>query len=191
MTGRVWLVLIVAVVVSGVVAYVIAPASNAGFTEGASALAFVALVAVAIERLLEMWWGIVGGSLGGWWPLSQVTKAMADAEKEANELLTPIVGQIESALKAEREALVAAGEGTTDIDDLLKKLGDERAKFQAQLDTAKKLAPGSARMALVTKVVADASAVADAFVTTATEANAKLKEAIAAVSKARTWQRPL
>lgn len=185
MSGRVWLFLIAAVAVSGVVAYAIAPTSNAGFTEGASALAFVTLVAVAIERLLEMWWAIVGGSgqLGGWWPLNQVTTAMADAEKEANKLLTPIVADIQSALTAQRAALAAAGESTEEIDLKLKLLDEERGKLKAQLATAKKLAPGSARMALVTKVVADGSKVADDVVAVAGKATTELQKAIAAAKQ--------
>lgn len=177
MSQRVWTLLVVAVVVAGGIAAWIAP-PNAAFTPGTSALTFIAFVAVAIERLLEMWWGLVGGRLGGWWPLNQVVRAMADAESQANLLLNPLVSKVQSALNSQRALLLAANQSTVEIDAQIRDLQEERTKLQARLATAQSLAPGSARMAMVTRVVADGADVANTFAARAGEASATLRRAI-------------
>ena len=96
---RVFLVLGLWLVAAAVFGFVVAPRSNEGFADDAAVLAFASLVAIAIERMLELFWTIVGQSrLGGWWPLKQIGDVFATVETETNNLLDPI-------LKDDREDL--------------------------------------------------------------------------------------
>ena len=71
---RVFLVLAAFLVAAAILGLYIAPQSNVGFADDASVLAFAALVAVGIERILELTWTLLGqsgsaaGGRSGSWP---------------------------------------------------------------------------------------------------------------------------
>lgn len=183
---RVFLVLATFLVAAAAIGLYIAPQSNAGFADEASVLAFAALVAVGIERILELTWTLLGQSrLGGWWPLKQLAEVFDTVEKESNALLGPLVAQAEEALTAARKGLGAGEALAKQIDTALADLQTQKETYQKKFETAHKLAPGSERLALLaqistdfSKLLTDATDVPDKAAQLAKDAIKKADEAV-------------
>jgi hypothetical protein len=113
------------------------------------------MVAIGIERILELGWTAIGNSrLGAYWPMKQIDEAVKTVEDQTDALLG-------SAIKEAREALEAGKSGLADGSATLKTISDNLAelrvvevKLRAKLDNARQLAPGSSRLALVSNVAA-------------------------------------
>lgn len=159
LASRVWGSLVAIVAGSVILSVVISEDPNAGFASDTALLTFAAAVAVGIERTLEMFWTLVSQSkLGGWWPLKHVGEAFEEVEKETNKLLGDIIEQAKSALEQAKGAAGQANDVIAEIDGGLALLKDRKGELDAKFDNAKKLAPGSSRLALVTEVKDDAIA---------------------------------
>jgi hypothetical protein len=149
------------------VAAVVAPEANEGFADGAAALAFIATVAVGIERSVEVFWTIVARSnLGGWWPLNQVRSAILAFEANTDALLAGPLQRAGQVLGQAKEAAEAAGHATDEIDRQIAALASEVDRLDKKVANAKKLAPGSPRFELLTEAASDAVARAEAVVGT-------------------------
>jgi hypothetical protein len=159
MTRWAWIIFPVFVVASGVVSAIVSPTSNAGFPDAASVIAVVTMVAVVIERAIELVWTLVGQELGGWWPLNKIRELVDDVEKQSNLLLGPIFGEVRSSLEAARKTLEASGDDLGSVEARLVEITKVRGELQERLDAASKLAPGSARFAMATQVASDAAQV--------------------------------
>lgn len=146
---------------SVVAAYFLAPdESNVGFPDNATVLAFITAVAVGIERIIEFLWSLMGQSrFGGWWPLKQAREAFDEVEKETNRVLGSVIDNTKSALEVARDAADQGGDAAAQFSRQIQELERGKAKLNAQLDNAQKLAPGSARLALVRAVGLKGSAV--------------------------------
>ena len=134
--------------------------ANAGFADNAAAVTFVGAVALGIERLLEVFWLVVGRlqRFGGWWPLDTVRRAADDFETEATKLLGPDgpLGDLEELIV---QARAAADVGDRQAAATLTRLEEvKRAKdgISSRMDRALQLAPGSSRLSLVSRLVAEA-----------------------------------
>jgi hypothetical protein len=148
-----WGIFVVVLVGCGIVAGVVAPSSNQGFADGAALLAFVSAVALGIERVIEVLWTAIGQSpLGAWWPFNRIKKAFDTIEEQTNSLLTAGFSNAETALESVRAGLAAGDDRINDINATLGRLEAQRARLVDQMNNAQTLAPGSARLALVTDV---------------------------------------
>lgn len=162
-TLRLWGFWCLALAVAMLIAAVVAPEANEGFADGAAALAFIATVAVAIERSVEIFWTIVARSkLGGWWPLNQVRSAILAFEANTDALLAGPLQRAGDVLGQAKAAAAAAGDATDEIDRLIAGLDDEVARLGKKVANAKTLAPGSPRFELLTEAASDAVAHAEA-----------------------------
>jgi hypothetical protein len=126
----------------------LAPESNAGFRDAAAVVALVSAVALGIERILEALWTLVDRSnKGGWWPLTEVTGPLATLDEKAKVALT---------VEAVKAALDDIGAAVKDDEDALDRIKGANAKVADAVEVLNQtlsdmagLAPGSARMAVV------------------------------------------
>lgn len=147
-------------IVAAVLAAIAAPESNAGFRDSAAALAFITAAAVTIERVLELFWDLIGKreSLGEWWPLRQVLDKAAEIETQAGMLLSSeLVKKVQEDLEKAKEELNDQEQRLGDVIETLAKLQDMSALTE-RFDAAKTLAPGSARIAMTARVGTDTAA---------------------------------
>jgi len=176
---RVFFVLAAFLVAAAVFGFVIAPRSNVGFADDAAVLAFAALVAVGIERILELTWTLLGQSrLGGWWPLKQLAEVFDTVEKESNALLGPLLAQTQDALKAAQKLPGVGADLVKQIDAALADLQTQKDTYQKKFDTAHKLAPGSERLALLAQISTDFSKLLTDAADAATKGTQEAKDAI-------------
>ena len=161
MALRTWAFLFGFVLLCGLVGAWFGPDVNAGFKDSASVIVFVTFVAVAIERLLEMFWTLLGQAkrFGAWWPLNQIVAAVETVETQTDNLLKPVFDQVQRDLQQFHGTLLGAGDHVKrlQIEQKLNELKSAREHFQARLDSARTLAPGSSRLALITHVGAEAA----------------------------------
>ena len=79
-------VLLVFFAACAAVAWFVAPANaNLGFKDSAGVLAFISLAAVAIERCIEGFFGLMAGRFGEWWPLKAVKLEFDTFEARTND----------------------------------------------------------------------------------------------------------
>lgn len=164
-----WMILLGLSIVCGVIAAFIAPTANSGFKDAASVLTFAGLVAVGIERIIEVVWALVGQAknAGGWWPLSAVKTKALEVETQTNQMLTSIFDSITTGLT---EAKKAAGVDRAELEALeehLRALPKAKERLEARFKAAQDLAPGSARLEMVSGVASRACTLLGAAATAA------------------------
>src|SRR5689334_9245583 len=146
--------LVVWLVVCGVIAGLIAPHTpNSGFKDSASVLAFVSLVAVAIERGIEGFFALMASRLGQWWPLAVVRKQFDIFEAQTQLVVGPIARKAIDELKAAKALEGKSAEQVKAIDGAIDDLDALQRRLAAQLnDATTKLVPGSERLARVGEI---------------------------------------
>ena len=144
-----WWVLMGVLLMVGVgIAYAVAPGSNQGLPDAAQVISFATLAAVGIERSLEIAWTLVDQSpAGAYWPMSAVKKEMKKAEDQTNAILGSVVRDAKAALTTVRQAALQAGESVETIDRQIARLDEAFSSANTRFQQAKKLAPGSTRIA--------------------------------------------
>ena len=180
LTIRVWLGLVVWLIATAVIGFLVAPRANVGFADGAAVLSFATLAAVGIERILELMWSFASASqrAGGWWPLKQVTDAIDTVLNETNAFLGDHVKDTITALNEAKKAVEAQPAKVKEIDDTIASITAMQESYQAKLDQAQKLAPGSERVALIAALAADASSQLKNALGLATDLSADATKAI-------------
>jgi hypothetical protein len=132
------------------VGLVITPASNAGFKDAAAVITFATLVAVGIERGLEIGWTLLDNTaLGGYWPMSIMKRQITEAETITNDLLGPVLTQTRTALNTAKGAAAARSDEADMIRRQIERLDQAAASAIARMTLAQSLAPGSTRVASV------------------------------------------
>jgi|GEM_PF-1745539 len=71
---------------------------NLGFADSAAILALITAVAVGIERVLEAGWTVIGLTRNAWWPFNVIGAQSEQLLKLANDQLSPIYSQVDSAI---------------------------------------------------------------------------------------------
>jgi hypothetical protein len=85
--------------------------SNApAFASAAAALTFITAAAMGIERTIEALWTVLGGTLGGYWPLNWVRKQADDLVSSLDSTVTTITAQATRTLAQVEGATVWATE---------------------------------------------------------------------------------
>jgi hypothetical protein len=148
-----WAGLVLLVAVCAVAAWLVAAKANAGFKDAASVLTFVGMVAIGIERILELGWTAIGNSrLGAYWPMKQIAEAVKTVEDETDKVLGEAVLQARQTLEAAKNAAGTGAERLKEISDKLSELTSAESELKAKLGNARRLAPGSSRLMLVSEV---------------------------------------
>ncbi|MEM9891829.1 MAG: hypothetical protein AAF962_13270 [Actinomycetota bacterium] len=146
-----------ALAVAIAVVWITADSVGAGFASNAAAITFIGAVALGIERVLEIGWTLVGQSrrLGGWWPLNRVRDAAVEFEAAAEQLLDPL-GDLEERLLAAIDGLDQGDAATVRLHGHLDRVQAVRPQVVSTFNQARELAPGSARVSLVSTAAAQA-----------------------------------
>ncbi len=156
------------------------------FQDQASVVTFVTLIAVSIERTLEFLWTVIGSSkLGGYWPFSLIVERVTELEMRTDDLLRVPFASVQAALETASKDTQQAKETVLAITQKLDEFEPIRKRLDVRLAEAKKLAPGSTRVALVSGIAADAQTfltdavgVASGFTKQAKQAVDKVGDAI-------------
>jgi hypothetical protein len=131
--------LILALVCTGV-ALLTRPSSNS-FTDAAASITFITGAAIAIERIIEVMWTILGGFLGTYWPLNAISRQVNTMVDDLGVALKPFhdgdqLGNILAQTgKLSKEDVVAAEAEIT--------------RIKARFDELLKLTPDNQRMQLL------------------------------------------
>jgi hypothetical protein len=118
--------------------------ANAGFASAAAVLTVVTLVAVGIERVIEIGWTIVGqiGRLGAWWPVNQMKTRAEELETALNTQLATLQGETD-------KLLTAAKKVSSDLAPRIKATKDWIEQAQGQIKILQAQAPGDQRIHLI------------------------------------------
>lgn len=138
-----WIVAIASLILIGTIAFValntVEP--NSGFRDATAVLTFIAGAAIAIERVIEVFWTALTGFLGAYWPLNAINRQIKTMEKDLDTALKPfhekaqILDQLEKKGKLTQEQLASAG--------------NEIDRMKARFDELVKLTPDNQRMQLL------------------------------------------
>lgn len=132
--------LVLAATIGAVAIY--APKTNVGFKDAMSALAFVSVAAVSIERVIEMIWTVLGGALGSYWPMNAVHRQVNALVTELDTSMKPF----HEGLTGKLEKLVAEGKMTAET---MEKGKSEIERIKRRFDELKGMAPDNQRVQLL------------------------------------------
>jgi len=148
-----WMVLGAATLALAVIIFVvtmIVPASNVGFKDSTTALAFMSAAAIGIERIIETLWVGVGSLVGTYWPLNVIHNQVQTLVDELDTSLKPFHN-----FTTEKVAeLQQTGNFTADQLKKLNAAPADIARFQKRFDELRNLAPSNQRVQLLSAAAA-------------------------------------
>lgn len=139
------LTLILTIAIYLVVTY--APTPSNSFTSAAAVLTFAGGAAVAIERIIETLWILIGGVVGTYWPLNVITKQVNTMVKDLNTALQPFHESLSKELDL-------ASKHKQEVDAQLSLAKAEVDNLKARFDELMKLTPDNQRIQLLTAAAA-------------------------------------
>jgi hypothetical protein len=131
---------------------------NHGFTGGdsgslggdaAAVLAMVSLVAVGIERLIEMLWSLIASFKNGWWPLPEIAKAVDDLVEDANQVARPAFEAAIAGLEGAKKAEKITQDEVDRLDAEIRNVEAEAQRYVDQIKQISSLAKDNQRVQLV------------------------------------------
>ncbi len=117
------------------------PTSSGGFKDPTWTLAVVAGAAVAIERVIEALWTVLGGVLGSYWPLNVVGAHARSLAASLDVVLQPLRTRAEDALKDIGEGADAAKRQLVNVNKSLTLLA-------SRVDNLQRIPPDNQRLLL-------------------------------------------
>ena len=122
----------------------------AGIDGGAaSMLAMVSIVAVGIERSIEVFWSMIGSFKNGWWPLPKIADAVEDLANETNRVAQPAFDAAVAGLEELKKGVGVAKETKAALDAEIARIREDEAKFQKQIEQIASLSKNSQRVQLI------------------------------------------
>jgi hypothetical protein len=141
-TLQVFLAIILFLIAFGLVAQ-FAPMPNQGFASNTAVLSIITASAIAIERVLEAFWTIIGMTKGAWWPLNIMSKQVNECIDQLDQTLQPVYEKAQAAIEKVAEAnqwtRVQVGAARKEIDGI-----------ENRITELKKLSPDNQRVDLIT-----------------------------------------
>jgi len=128
----------------------VSPTANQGFEDGAAVLAMVSLLALGIERVIEVFWTLMSSFKNGWWPLGALANAVNQVVDDTNAAVTPVFDTALDGLNDTRRALERVGKDLTAVDAEIAKVQDQKVAYAAQLHRISSLGQDNQRVQLVT-----------------------------------------
>lgn len=116
--------------------------TNSGFKDAAATLAFITGAAIAIERIIEMMWTVLGGIWGSYWPLNAISRQVQTMAEDLDTALKPFHEKAQLYL----EQLEQQGKLTEDQLAIAK---EEIERMKARFDELMKLTADNQRMQLL------------------------------------------
>jgi hypothetical protein len=156
---------------------------NTGFTDATAAITFITAAAVAIERVLEAFWGLVNMK-SPWWPMSAVTAAVGAFEGQANDALKDPLATLDGDLQAAVAGATARGKDATKAAESLARYREAAADAKRRASVLQAMAPGNERLSLTTGWVQSA---ADAAAEVFQKSGATVSEAGVVLGKAAAY----
>lgn len=127
--------------VAMLIAALMAPEANAKFADATATLAFITGAAVTIERIIEVMWTVLGGTLGTYWPLGWV-------RKQTDALVTSLDSTV-STVQTQVERVLAQVEGSTIwAQEQLPRVQGEMKALKERLAELGRFAPDNQRLQL-------------------------------------------
>jgi len=138
-----WILGVATAVLIGAIAFVVLRTitPNPGFRDATAVITFVGGAAIGIERVIEVFWTSLSGTLGAYWPLNAISRQVETMEKDLDTALKPfyektlILEQLKKKGKLTQEQLAMAE--------------DEIDRMKARFDELIKLTPDNQRMQLI------------------------------------------
>jgi len=96
-----------------------------GVSDPVTALLFITTVAVAIERLIELFWTVLGGFLGTYWPLNLVSRQAIGIVEDLDNSLKPFHIEVSSRLNDLRAQGKITEEELSNAKEEISKLGGQ------------------------------------------------------------------
>ena len=157
---------IVLLLVGALIVAQLAGPPNAQFASAAAVLAVVTLVAVGIERLIEIGWTILGqlSRFGNWWPVNQVTNRAKEFETNLNKELAGLI-------QGTNKILDESGKLVEGAENLVKDSDKWIVEAMKRLQEIQAYAPGNQRVNLM---AADAQALLNQITVKRPDLQAKL-----------------
>jgi hypothetical protein len=144
-----WIVAAVVLVVVALGVAQLATTPNKGFADGAAVLAMVSLLAVGIERGIEMFWSLVKSRKGGWWPLNEIAAAVDSLVNETNATVQPAFDAAIAGLDATRKGLAAGSDALKAIDTEVQKIRAQKDEYEKQIQRIGSLVKDDQRVQLL------------------------------------------
>ena len=128
-----------------------ATATDSGAIDGgaASVLAMVSIVAVAIERFIEMAWSLLASFKNGWWPLPEIAKAVDALAEETNQVAKPAFDAALAGLASARDAIGVVETERQRLEAEIAKVQTEERKYIDQIRRISSLSKDNQRVQLI------------------------------------------
>jgi hypothetical protein len=149
---RVWLIwLVVAVGIAALTVLVAARATvpNQGFADAAEILALISLVAVGIERVIEVFWTVVSRLRSSWWPINEIADAVDQLVRDTNTVAQPAFDAAIAGLVAARAATDLTKEQIEALDEQIRKVKAQAEEYGEQIKRISRLAKDNQRVQLL------------------------------------------
>ncbi len=135
------------IALASVAAAVLGPKELAVFESSAAALTLIGGAAVMIERVIEIFWTVMGGLVGTFWPLAPVTRQVRTFVAQLDESLKPFH---ETALTELQSIVAQKGQFSSEA----QKAADEIQVLKQRFDELRKNAPDNERAQLIAAAAA-------------------------------------
>lgn len=147
--GRKWIAAVVGIAILALIVAQFSTAPNKGFADGAAVLAMISLVAVGIERSIEMIWSLVTTFKGAWWPLGEIAAAVDSLVRDTNAAVGPAFDSALEALEAAKKGLAAGSAELKKLDDEMSAVRAQRDEYDKQVQRISSLAKDNQRVQLL------------------------------------------
>lgn len=127
-------------------------------TDAAATIALTSAAAVAVERVIEGIWTILGSSLGEWWPLSVINDQVASLTNGLTATMNQFYSDARAALDV---AAQADARLSTAVEAAKAQLDADRAALTTDMDQLRRLAPNNQTVNLLAARALQAASVAD------------------------------
>lgn len=135
----------------------LSPPSNDGIA-ATTVLAFVAVLAVGVERVVELFFSIIDRreQFGGWWPLNQVSQSITNYETNTDAILTGPLKKVVEGLESAKSGLNQSDAEFAELEEAITDAKATVADLEKRRQDLGSLAPGSPRLILLTGIAGDA-----------------------------------
>lgn len=152
MPMRVWLTWLAAALAIAALSILVAARSaapNQGFSGAAEVLALISLVAVGIERVIELFWTVVGRVKHGWWPINEIAEAVDQLVRDTNSVAQPAFDAAIAGLEAARAAVATTKEQVEALDEQIRRIQAQAHEYQQQVERISRLGKDNQRVQLL------------------------------------------
>lgn len=128
-----------------------ADSTDAGVIDGgaASVLAMVSIVAVGIERFIEMFWSLMSSFKNGWWPLPEIANAVDALAEETNQVAKPAFAAALAGLAEAKATLAEADKKREVLEAEIERVRTEEQTYKDQIGRISSLAKDNQRVQLI------------------------------------------